>query len=83
MITRADAGDRLDHLLDLLLRDLGDLAHVALAGDHDAHDRARVDVELLHHRRLGAARSCERIVETLSRTSWAPTALFFSRRTGR
>ena len=51
---RADAAARSRCLLDLLLGDLGDLAQVAVAGDDDAHDRRRVDVELLHDRRVGA-----------------------------
>ncbi len=53
---RADALHGLDALLDLLLRDLGDLAEIAVAGDDHAHDRRRVDVELLHDRRLGPFR---------------------------
>ena len=40
-VDRADAGDRLEPLLDLLAGDLGHLAEVAAAGDGDRHHRHR------------------------------------------
>src|SRR5213592_1583286 len=40
----------------LLAGELGDFAQVPSPGDRDPHDRHRVDVELLDHRRVGADR---------------------------
>ena len=39
-----------------MLGDLGDLAHVALAGDADGHDRRGIEVELVDERRIHALR---------------------------
>src|SRR5262249_23467421 len=52
----ADVLDRLQPALDPLVGQLGDLARGAAARDHQRHDRRRIHVELLDHRRLGARR---------------------------
>ena len=44
--TDADVLDRLEHLLDLLVGDLGDLLRRARAEDGEAEDRLRVGIDL-------------------------------------
>ena len=73
----ADQGDgpdvlhRLQRALDTLLGDLRQLARRPSARDHQGHDRRRVHVELLDHRRLGPRGNWETMVATFSRTSLA------------
>ena len=49
----ADAVDRFDAFLDLVLRDLGDFAKIGRRRDRDSQNRCGVGVELLHRRLFG------------------------------
>ena len=68
-VDRADAGDGLQPLLDLPLRQLRDLAEIPTARDGQRQDRHPVGVELVDDRRLGPLGQVVRIELTLSRTS--------------
>jgi len=75
-----DAGDRLDVLFDLVVDDLGRLAQVAAAGDHDVNDRRGVGRELLITGGSASRGNWLKMAETLSRTSCAATSGSFSSR---
>ena len=53
-VDRTDAVNRFERFLQAPARQLGELLQALVAGDRDRHDRHRVEIELLHHRRLGA-----------------------------
>jgi hypothetical protein len=52
---RADALERFENLLDLLVGDFADLFLIARAVKRQGHDRLRVGIDLLDDRRLGVA----------------------------
>ena len=56
----ADVLDRLEHLLDLGVGDLGDLLRRALREHDQRQDRSGVGIDLADHRRLGVAREAHR-----------------------
>ena len=52
----ADAAERLDVLLDLVVDDLRGFAKIARRGDGNVQNRRRVGCDLLDHRRIGILR---------------------------